>query len=241
MSYASERGREALLFCSNAVLPQLQHFGGGSVYDRVQRGPRKAQHVQERELSPDVGLMEKWVQFLVCCTISYRTCPWVHFQNEGLSSYSSGSQLLGSSSFSFPCSWEVAFQTAASPLGKAVGNELLKRLFWDLISFKAFPLTFYFQGVGCSLDKAFCGWDFFFSWLPWGSEWAAKSWSHSSKGLWRFQGYSSVFVIPLVCVHVRPRLASERAALFPLINLEKQVLPWDYSTTRTQDKKDGTG
>lgn len=162
MSCASERGREALSFCSKAVLPQLQHFGGGSVYDRVQRGLRKAQHVQERELSPDVGLMEKWVQFLVCCTISYRTCPRVHFQNEGLSSYSSGRQLLGSSSFSFPCSWEVAFQTAASPLGKAVGNELLKRLFWDLISFKAFPLTFYFQGVGCSLDKAFCGWDFFF-------------------------------------------------------------------------------
>lgn len=162
MSCVSERGREALLFCSKDILPQLQHFGGGSVYDRGQRGLRKAQHVQERELSPDAGLMEKWVQFLVCCTISYRTCPRVHFQNEGLSSYSSGRQLLGSSSFSFPCSWEVAFQTAASPLGKAVGNELLKRLFWDLISFKAFSPHFLFPGGWLQFRQSVLWVGFFF-------------------------------------------------------------------------------
>lgn len=47
VSYVSERSRKALLFCSKDVIPQLQHFGGGNVYVRVQRGLRKAQHVQE--------------------------------------------------------------------------------------------------------------------------------------------------------------------------------------------------
>lgn len=145
VSCVSERSRKALLFCSKIILPQLQQFGVGNAYVRVQRGLGKAQHVQEWELSPDIGLMEKWVQFLVCCTISCRTA---HSQAHSPSHYSSGRQLLGSSSFSFPCSWEVAFQTAASPWGKGAGNELLKILFWDLISFKVFsPFTFISRGL----------------------------------------------------------------------------------------------
>ncbi|XP_054146210.1 tRNA pseudouridine synthase Pus10 isoform X1 [Melozone crissalis] len=47
MSCVSERSRKALLFCSKAILPQLQHSGGGNVSSRGQRGLRKAQHVQE--------------------------------------------------------------------------------------------------------------------------------------------------------------------------------------------------
>lgn len=88
--------------------------------------------------------------------------PTSSFTKWGLEQLQLRQTTVGSSSFSFPCSWEAAFQPAASPLGKGVGNELLKRLFWDLISFKAFFPHFYFQGVGSSLDKAFCGWDFFF-------------------------------------------------------------------------------